>query len=105
VAHGGWDESFDEFIRWSKEYDLWCKMHFFGAAIEAEEERGRLKRSNNRGPQNNLDFLAEEFGIEQVRELYARLRKEPRLVKESIRNWVRRGYVIEVGNNRYRRVK
>ena len=105
VAHGGWDESFDEFIRWSKEYDLWCKMHFFGAAIEAEEERGRAKRSNNRGPQNNLDFLAEEFGIEQVRELYARLRKEPRLVKESIRNWVRRGYIIEVGNNRYRRVK
>ena len=105
VAHGGWDESFDEFIRWSKEYDLWCKMHFFGAAIEAEEERGRAKRSNNRGPQNNLDFLAEEFGIEQVRELYVRLRKEPRLVKESIRNWVRRGYVIEVGNNRYRRVK
>ena len=105
VAHGGWDESFDEFIRWSKEYDLWCKMHFFGAAIEAEEERGRLKRLNSRGPQNNLDFLAEEFGIEQVRELYARLRKEPRLVKESIRNWVRRGYVIEVGNNRYRKVK
>ena len=105
VAHGGWDESFDEFIRWSKEYDLWCKMHFFGAAIEAEEERGRAKRSNNRGPQNNLDFLAEEFGIEQVRELYARLRKEPRLVKESIRNWVRRGYIIEVGNNRYRKVK
>lgn len=105
VAHGGWDESFDEFIRWSKEYDLWCKMHFFGAAIEAEEERGRAKRSNNRGPQNNLDFLAEEFGIEQVRELYVRLRKEPRLVKESIRNWVRRGYIIEVGNNRYRKVK
>ena len=105
VAHGGWDESFDEFIRWSKEYDLWCKMHFFGAAIEAEEERGRLKRLNSRGPQNNLDFLAEEFGIEQVRELYVRLRKEPRLVKESIRNWVRRGYVIEVGNNRYRKVK
>ena len=105
VAHGGWDESFDEFIRWSKEYDLWCKMHFFGAEIEAEEERGRAKRSNSRGPQNNLDFLAEEFGIEQVRELYARLRKEPRLIKESIRNWVRRGYIIEVGNNRYRKVK
>jgi len=105
VAHGGWDESFDEFIRWSKEYDLWCKMHFFGAEIEAEEERGRAKRSNSRGPQNNLDFLAVEFGIEQVRELYARLRKEPRLVKESIRNWVRRGYIIEVGNNRYRKVK
>ena len=36
VAHGErWDKTMEEFVRWSLYYDLWCKMHLFGEAIEA----------------------------------------------------------------------
>ena len=41
VAHGEvWTEEMEDFIRWSLQYDLWCKMRFFGEAIEAQEEGG-----------------------------------------------------------------
>ena len=105
VAHGGWDESFDEFIRWSKEYDLWCKMHFFGAAIEAEDERGRVKRAFSKYPLKILDFLPDEFALDDAKELYGRLGKEPRRAKENVRNWVRRSYIVEVAKNYYKKIK
>ena len=35
VANGcRWDKTFEDFIRWSLQYDLACKMEFFGADIE-----------------------------------------------------------------------
>ena len=105
VAHGGWDESFDEFIRWSKEYDLWCKMHFFGAAIEAEEERGRLKRASGSGQRLLLDELPKEFGYEQVAELYARIGRPVHRAKDSIKNWVRREFIVRLDNKRFAKIK
>ena len=39
VAHGEkWDKTMEDFIRWSLQYDLWCKMQFFGNAIGHKEE-------------------------------------------------------------------
>ena len=29
-----WDKTIEDFVRWSLQYDLWCKMRFFGDAIE-----------------------------------------------------------------------
>ena len=65
VAHGMvWHETMEDFIRWSLQYDLWCKMHFFGQAIEEQENAGM--KNNAPGPQNLLDLLPEIFTREEA---------------------------------------
>ena len=35
VANGmKWEKSIEDFVKWSLDYDLWCKMQFFGEDIE-----------------------------------------------------------------------
>ena len=66
VANGcQWEKSIEDFIRWSLQYDLWCKMQFFGADIEAAN---RLEeRIGTRGPRNLLELLPDEFTLEDAR--------------------------------------
>ena len=60
VAQGGvWDKVTEDFIRWSLKYDMWCKMKFFGAAIEDVEKSSMCEK--RRGPQNLLDLLPDVF--------------------------------------------
>ena len=57
VAHGGqWSREMEDFVRWSLQYDLWCKMEFFSQAIEDTENGVRIAQ-NRRGPQNLLDLF------------------------------------------------
>ncbi len=46
VANGyQWEPEIEDFIRWSEQYDLYCKMRFFGDAIKkAEREEIRKAR-------------------------------------------------------------
>ena len=54
----------EDFIRWSLRYDMWCKMEFFGQAIEEQEYAG--EKGNRRGPQNLLDLLPVVFTREEA---------------------------------------
>ena len=68
VAQGGvWDKVTEDFIRWSLRYDLWCKMKFFGEAIEEVELAG--KREKKRGPQNLLDLLPDIFTRDEAQQM------------------------------------
>ena len=68
VAQGGvWDKVTEDFIRWSLRYDLWCKMRFFGEAIEEVELAG--KRERKRGPQNLLDLLPDIFTRDEAQQM------------------------------------
>ena len=68
VAQGGvWDKVTEDFIRWSLRYDLWCKMKFFGEAIEEVEFAG--KREKKRGPQNLLDLLPDIFTRDEAQQM------------------------------------
>ena len=68
VAQGGvWDKVTEDFIRWSLRYDLWCKMRFFGEAIEEVEFAG--KRERKRGPQNLLDLLPDIFTRDEAQQM------------------------------------
>ena len=68
VAHGGvWDKVTEDFIRWSLRYDMWCKMKFFGEAIEEVEFAG--KRERKRGPQNLLDLLPDIFTRDEAQQM------------------------------------
>ena len=92
VANGEvWDETMEDFIRWSLQYDLWCKMHFFGEAIEEQEYAGM--KSTNRGPQNLLDLLPEIFTREEAGMLRQRQGIRTGNLTYMLSNWKKRGYI------------
>ena len=93
VAHGGWDESFTEFIRWSKEYDLYCKMAFFGDLIE--EAESATQKTNRHGPANLLNSLPNEFDLQALTSLLQSRGKK--MSASSIASmWQSRGYIVRI---------
>ena len=93
VAHGEkWDKTMEDFVRWSLRYDLWCKMHFFGAAIE-EIENSDLPIKNHRGPQNLLDLLPEVFTREEAGIMRKNQGIRQGTLKSMLSNWKKRGYI------------
>ena len=98
VAQGGvWDKVTEDFIRWSLQYDLWCKMRFFGEAIEGQEEAGTIKRN---GPRNLLDLLPEVFTREEAQQMRQRQGVRKGNVQMMLDNWKSRGYIRIRGENR-----
>ena len=92
VAHGEkWDKTMEDFVRWSLQYDLWCKMRFFGDAIQAQEEGGT--RLPAKGPQNLLDQLPEIFTREEALQMRQRMGIRTGSVRQMLGNWVHRGYI------------
>ena len=92
VAHGErWDKTMEEFVRWSLHYDLWCKMHLFGEAIEAQEEAGEKKK--HKGPQNLLDLLPEVFTREEAGAMRTRMGVRGGSLMHMLNNWKQRGYI------------
>ena len=98
VAHGEkWDKTMEEFIRWSLEYDMWCKMQFFGKAIgRADEDDEEVFKT--KGPQNLLDLLPEIFTREeaQIMRFHQGIREGN--VRLMLSNWKKRGYIEEYGD-------
>ena len=97
VANGQkWERTFEDFIRWSLNYDLWCKMQFFGDAIE-RAANGEDSRIGKRGPTNLLQLLPDEFTLDDAK----RVRQQQGLENEGdraikmIRTWMNRCYVIQ----------
>ena len=92
VAHGEvWTPAMEDFVRWSLRYDLWCKMHFFGEAIENVESN--LDGENRCHPQNLLDLLPDTFTREEAQQM----RQQQGIRRGSLRlmlsNWKQRGYI------------
>ena len=97
VAHGEqWDKTMEDFVRWSLQYDLWCKMQFFGEAIEDEENSG--ERSARKGPQNLLDLLPEVFTREEAGLLRQRQGIRTGSLTYMLSNWKKRGYIEIYGD-------
>ena len=68
VANGcQWESEIEEFVRWSEQYDLYCKMRFFRDAIVKAEQEG--VKSSKRGPSNMLQLLPNEFSYQQAEQL------------------------------------
>ena len=96
VAHGEvWTPEMEDFIRWSLQYDLWCKMQFFGKAIEDEEEGDHRRPA--RGPQNLLDQLPEIFTREEAGMMRQRLGVRSGSLRQMLNNWKSRGYIDYYG--------
>ena len=98
VASGEkWDKTMENFIRWSLQYDLWCKMHFFGREIEmAEMAQSNVKRS---GPQNLLELLPDVFTREELQRLRQKMGVDKGRISNMLNMWKSRGYIEPRGTD------
>ena len=93
VAHGmTWTKEISNFVRWTEQYNLWCKMLFFGQQLEKElcEETEMQRRP---GPQNLLELLPDEFDKERYR-LMRRQQGKSGDGENALRQWLNRGYIV-----------
>ena len=92
VAHGyTWSKEIAEFVRWSQQYNLWCKMLYFGQQLE-KELREEVEIQRQSGPQNLLELLTDEF----TREQYYQMRQQQGKSGSgdaTLRSWQSRGYI------------
>ena len=104
VAHGKeWSREIEDFVRWSLKYDLWCKMEFFGQAIE-EMEDGATGNRIHKGPQNLLNLLPEEFTFEEANLLRRKMEmKQGKATLNMLYQWVHRGYILRLTADSYRK--
>ncbi|MBE6274612.1 MAG: VirE protein [Bacteroides sp.] len=99
VAHGEkWDKTMEDFVRWSLKYDMYCKMRFFGDAIENQEESILLVKK--RGPRNLLNLLPVEFTREEAQMMRNRQGIRRGNVQMMLDNWRKRGYIVVKGESR-----
>ena len=97
VAQGGvWDKVTEEFIRWSLKYDLWCKMRFFGQAIEDLEST--YTTNKKRGPQNLLDLLPDIFTREEAQQIRNRHGVTGGSLASMLSTWKNRKYIELYGS-------
>ena len=99
VAHGGvWDKTMEDFIRWSLKYDMWCKMKFFGEAIEEVESFGM--REKRRGPQNLLDLLPDIFTRDEAGQMRKRYGIVGGSLSSMLSTWKNRKYIEIYGDEK-----
>ena len=92
VANGcKWEPEIDEFIRWSEQYDLYCKMRFFGDMIA--KENFMAEKSSKRGPQNLLQILPDNFTAAQLLAIRLEHGLDAKGTDMMIRQWLHRNYI------------
>ena len=107
VAHGcKWSKAIEEFVRWSLEYDLWCKMEFFGADIEESMSEGEAARRKP-GPRNLLEMLPDTFTLKEALDVrrMAGIGGGEREARNMLAVWKSRKYVLQITDNSYQKVK
>ena len=86
-----WTKEIADYVRWSEQFDLWCKMRFFGEQLEREiASESELVSAS---PQNLLALLPEEFTYDE----YISMRRSQGRHgdgKNTLRVWKNRGYIV-----------
>ncbi len=95
VANGQkWEKSIEDFVKWSLEYDLYCKMTFFGEDIEKATHEG--ERIGTRGPRNLLELLPDEFTIEDAKRVRRQQGMRTENTGKMVSQWKTRGYILQL---------
>ena len=104
VANGyRWDKTLEDFVRWSLKYDMWCKMQFFGDAIE---EAGQESKDNRtRGPQNLLELLPDSFTTADAMRVRQSVDMDVKGTRNMLYQWAHRGYVLHLTDDSYKKVE
>ena len=91
-----WDKTIEEFVRWSLDYDMWCKLHFWGEAFRQEEKGAYNSQRKRTGQPNALEEMPDTFTRQDVADLKVRLKLGSQLTT-LISKWKDRGIIEEVG--------
>ncbi len=103
VANGcKWEKSIEDFVRWSLNYDLWCKMEFFGDAIT---QANRYNGPSNNQPKSLLLELNQTFTRQDVKDLYVKKGMDVSKVAQTIRAWKFRNLIIELEDGTYKQLR
>ena len=103
VANGcQWDKTFEDFIRWSLQYDLACKMEFFGAAIEEAQAANPNKQ---KGPRNLLELLPDNFSYREAVEVRLQAGMDEKGTQNMLNQWGYRNYIARITNYNYSKLK
>ena len=95
VANGQkWEKSIEDFIKWSLDYDMYCKMAFFGEDIERANHDG--ERVGTRGPRNLLELLPDEFTIEDAKRARLKQGMKTDNTGKMVSQWKSRGYILQL---------
>ena len=106
VANGcRWDKTFEDFIRWSLQYDLACKMEFFGAEIEEANQQGMVRDRQLPGRRNLLELLPDQFTFQDAVRVRQREGLDAQGTSAMLRQWKHRRYVTIVTNDNYQKLK
>ena len=100
VANGfRWEPEIEDFIRWSEQYDLYCKMRFFESGIKTASMSA--EKSTSHGPSNLLQQLPDEFIYQQAVEVRLKNGLSADGTKNMLYAWAHRGYIErrKAGNN------
>ncbi|MBR4129065.1 MAG: hypothetical protein IKT92_06315 [Bacteroidaceae bacterium] len=87
-----WSAEIEDFAAWSIDYDLWCKLFYFGDLIE--QSTGETP-DNSRYTTNLVTLLPQEFTREQARNMRRDIGRSTNLkdVRNMLNQWVYRGIV------------
>ena len=104
VANGcKWEKAIDDFIRWSLEYDLWCKMEFFGEDIAKANMETETRTKP--GPRNLLELLPDVFTVDAARRVRQQqgLSNERGKCQNMISTWKKRRYVVQMADGSFKK--
>jgi len=104
VANGcKWEKTIEDFVRWSLNYDLWCKMQFFGDAIRKANNVDET--SGRRGPHNLLLDLPDVFSFEDARRVRRQQGLPDKGLRPMISNWKSRGYINQISEISFEKLR
>ena len=105
VAQGcKWDKTLEDFVRWSLQYDMWCKMEFFGEDIEAANNEVLVTKKAS-GPQNLLLQLPDKFTRADAERIRQQQGLNVKGTSQMIYQWVYRRYITVLTDNSYQKLK
>ena len=85
-----WSKDIEEYVRWSLQWDLWVKLHYFGDIIDKALQADA--QAVNPGPTNLLSQLPDPFTETDLAGLIQRMGRssQPSVL---LRQWKHRGYI------------
>ena len=99
-----WSKEIEDFVRWSLQYDLHCKMTFFGEAIE-NANRSADEQTGRRGPRNLLQLLPDEFTVHDADLIRQANGMDSRGTRNMLSQWVHRGYLLQMTDDSFRKLR
>ena len=105
VAQGcKWDKTLEDFVRWSLQYDMWCKMEFFGEDIETAI-RQPVVQVVKPGRRNLLTLLPDEFTLADAERVRMSEGLDAKGTEHMLSMWKTRKYITIITNHNYKKLK